>query len=106
MLYPVAPSELEACCTAEVPGAVGTCTPRAKPSVSHSLVTPCHRPSAVPLASTRSQPLMRGHSARVGLCVAVAVPGTHCGQMKLASPLVHGLPTEPPPVVPHAASPK
>src|ERR1700683_2380965 len=104
-LLPVAPIVLVACAAAE-PGAMGTCNPRAKPSCSHSLVTPTHAPLDEFRTSTSSQPLMMGHSALVVLCVAVVPPGTQGGQTKLVSPFVHGLPTEPPPAVPQALSPK
>src|SRR5579862_6697236 len=38
----------------------GTSKPRAKPAASHSLVTPCHLPSAS-WTSTSSQPPISGH---------------------------------------------
>src|SRR5580700_7047823 len=101
-LHPVVPMTF-AGEAAQLPGWVGTCNPWAKPSCSHSFVTPVHKPVLAFRTSTSSQPLMMGHSALVTLCTELAVPGTQGGQTKLASPLVHAFPTEP---APQALSPK
>src|SRR5271163_263429 len=92
---------------AEVPGALGTCTPRANPRPSHSCVTPVHRPVAEFWTSTSSQPLTRGHSAWVAYWTLVAVPPTVGGKTKLGSPPlapVQAVPSTTGP--PQAASPK